>query len=201
MRGWLAICALLGGGAVAVAAAAGLVSPVQDLSVEPLAWNAAHWLRQPWTLWTAAWVHTSAGSLGGNLLALLALAVLGAAFGAGRLATLALAAAWPLTTLALLLWPEVTSYAGLGGPIHAAAAVLAVHVARRTAFKPLAVLLFAGIGLKLAIERAWIQPVAFDPSWGFNVVYAAHLAGTIAGAASALVLDWLLAPEAGTRAG
>jgi hypothetical protein len=25
--------------------------------------------------------------------------------------------------------------------------------------------------------------VAFDPSWGFNVVYAAHLTGALAGAA------------------
>ena len=201
MKGWLAICALLGGGAVAVAAVGGLVSPLQDLSQHPLAWSAAQWQQHPWTLWTAAWVHTSAGSLGGNLLALVALAVLGAAFGAGRLAALSLAAAWPLTTLALLLWPDVTAYAGLGGPIHAAAAVLAIHVARRTAFKPLAVLLFGGIGLKLAIERAWVQPVAFDPSWGFNVVYAAHLAGTVAGAGVATILDWLLARESGARSG
>ncbi len=144
-------------------------------------------------------MHTSAGSLSGNLLALAALAVLGAAFGAGRAASFALAIAWPLTTLALLLWPEVASYSGLGGPNHAAAAVLAVHVVRRTTFRPLAALLFGGIGLKLALERAWIQPVAFDPSWGFNVVYAAHLAGTVAGIACAIALDWFLEPQSHVR--
>lgn len=181
---------MLGGGAVALAWC-GMATSLQDL--EPLAWNAQSWYRQPWTLWTAAWVHTSLGSLGGNLLALAALAIIGAAVGAGGIAALALAAAWPLTTLSLLLWPQVTSYAGLGGPIHATAAVLAVHVARRTAFKPFALLLFGGLGLKLLAERAWMQPVAFDPSWGFNVVYAANLAGTVVGAGCAAVLDWWLA--------
>ncbi|HWI84017.1 rhomboid family intramembrane serine protease [Ramlibacter sp.] len=196
MRVWLAICAVLGGGAAIVAWTEGLASPFHDLAAQPLAWDAAGWLAAPWTLWTSAWVHTSAGSLTGNLLALLALAVLGAALGAGRVAALALALAWPLTTLALLLWPEVGSYGGLGGPIHAAAAVLGVHIARRTALRPLAALLFGAIGLKLLAERGWAQPVAFDPSWGFNVVYAAHLAGTLTGAWCATVLDWFLAPRA-----
>jgi hypothetical protein len=38
--------------------------------------------------------------------------------------------------------------------------------------------------------------VAFDPSWGINVVYAANLAGTLAGAACALLLGSLLDPPA-----
>jgi hypothetical protein len=80
-----------------------------------MAWRAGGWTRQPWTLWTAAWVHTSAGALAGNLLAIAALAIAGAALGAGTVAALALALAWPLTTLALLVWPQVTSYAGLDG--------------------------------------------------------------------------------------
>lgn len=196
MKAWIAICVALGGGAAAVAWTSGLASPVQDLAGYPLAWDASSWVHEPWTLWTSAWVHTSAGSLGGNLLALAALAVAGAALGAGRVAALALLLAWPLTTLSLLLWPDVASYAGLGGPIHAAAAVIGVHVARRTALKPLAGLLFGGIGLKLLAERGWAQPVAFDPSWGFNVVYAAHLAGTLMGAGCALVVSLLLQPPA-----
>jgi hypothetical protein len=196
LKAWLAICAVLGGGAAAVAWTQGLASPFDDLAGQPLAWRAASWASHPASLWTAAWVHTSLGSLAGNLLALAALAVVGAATGAGRAAAIALALAWPLTTLALLLWPDVTSYAGLGGPIYAAAAVLGVHIARRTPLQPLAVLLFGGLGIKLAAERGWTQPVAFDPSWGFNVVYAAHLAGAIAGAWCGSVLDWFLAPRA-----
>ena len=201
MKAWIAICGGLAAGGAAVAWTAGLASPVQDLAGFPLAWDASSWPREPWTLWTSAWVHTSAGSLGGNLLALAALAVSGAALGAGRVAALSLLLAWPLATLSLLLWPQVSSYAGLGGPIHAAAAVLGVHVARRTALRPLAGLLFGGIALKLLAERGWAQPVAFDPSWGVNVVYAANLAGTLAGTACALLLGVLLDPPGGGAAG
>jgi hypothetical protein len=203
VKAWLAICALLGGGAAAVAWALGLASPFQEIAGDPLAWHAVSWHVHPWTLWTAAWVHTSAGSLGANLLVLAALAIAGAALGAGRAAAAALALAWPLTTLALLVWPEVTTYAGLGGTIYAAAAVIGVHIARRTAMQPLAVLLFGAMGVKLAAERGWAQPVAFDPSWGLNVVYAAHLAGTLIGAWCASVLDWFASPrvQAGGESG
>lgn len=192
MRSWLAICGALGLGAVATAATRGLVPPFHDVAVEPMAWQAGSWIRQPWTLWTAAWVHTSAGALAGNLLAVAALAVAGAALGAGALAALALALAWPLTTLALLVWPQVTSYAGLDGTIHAAAAVLGVHLMRRTTLQALATILFGGMALKLLAERGWAQPVAFDPGWGVNLVYGSHLAGAVVGAWCAVVLDFLL---------
>ena len=191
MKAWLAICALLSGGAAAVAWSQGLASPFEDAATELLAWNAASWASHPWTLWTAAWVHTSAGSLAGNVLALAALAVIGAAVDIGRVSALALALAWPLSTLALLLWAQVSAYAGLGAPIHAAAAVLGVHLARRTPYRLLAAMLFGGLAVKLIAERAWAQPVAFDPSWGLNVVYAGHLAGTIAGACCASAFEWL----------
>jgi hypothetical protein len=190
---------LLGAGSVAVAWASGMASPVYALTAHPLAWDAQHWMGRPWTLWTCAWVHTSVGSLVGNLLALTGLAVLGAALGAGRAAAGALALAWPLTTLGLLLWPDVTGYAGLGGPIHAAAAVLGVHVLRhRQRLKPFAYLLFGALGLKLLAERGWSQPVAFDPSWGFNVVFAAHLTGMVAGALCAWAGGLLLRKPAPT---
>jgi hypothetical protein len=182
VRAWLAVCALLGGGSVLVAWLTGVAPPVPEFPAHPLAWEAASWIRHPWTLWTSAWVHTSLGNLGGNLLAILGLAVAGAALGARGAAAIALLVAWPASTLALLIWPEVTHYSGLGGPIHAAAAVLGVHLAARPAFKPFSPLLFAALGLKLLAERGWAQPVAFDPSWGFNVVYGAHLTGTLAGA-------------------
>lgn len=182
MRAWLAVCTLLAGGAALAAWLTGVAPPVPEVPAHPLAWDAAGWLRHPWTLWTAAWVHTSLGNLGGNLLAITGLAVAGAALGARRPAAIGLLVAWPLSTLALLIWPQVTHYSGLGGPIHAAAAVLGMHLAARPALKPFSPLLFAALALKLLAERAWTQPVAFDPSWGFNVVYAAHLTGTLAGA-------------------
>ena len=182
MRAWLAVCAVLGGGSVLTAWLTGVAPPVPEWPAHPLAWETARWTQHPWTLWTSAWVHTSAGNLAGNLLAIIGLAVAGAALGAQRPAAIALLVAWPVSTLALLIWPEVTHYAGLGGPIHAAAAVLGVHMAARPALKPFSPLLFAALALKLLAERAWTQPVAFDPSWGFNVVYAAHLTGALAGA-------------------
>lgn len=200
MRAWLAICAVLALGAAAAAATRGLVPPFHDVAVEPMAWRAGGWTRQPWTLWTAAWVHTSAGALAGNLLALAALAIAGAALGAGTVAALALALAWPLTTLALLVWPQVTSYAGLDGTIHAAAAVLGVHLMRRTRLQALGTILFGGIALKLLAERGWAQPVAFDPGWGVNLVYGSHLAGALVGAGCAVVLDVVLA-KPGARQG
>jgi membrane associated rhomboid family serine protease len=196
LRAWLGVCALLGAGSAAVAWLWGVDVPAQNLAAHPLAWDATGWVARPWTLWTAAWVHTAAGSLGGNLLALAALAVVGAALGASRPQAIALLVAWPLGTLALLRWPEVTSYGGLGGPIHAAAMVLAALVARRPALKPLSPLLFAGMALKLLAEQAWVQPVAFDPSWGFNVVYAAHLTGALAGAVCGWTAVLVAPPEA-----
>lgn len=191
MRAWLAVCGVLAGGSIVVVWTSGLVPGLQDLSAHPLAWDAHRWLRQPWTLWTSAWVHTSGGSLAGNLLALILLAVLGAALDIGAAAAAALTVAWPLSTLALLLWPEVNGYAGLGGPIHAAAAILGMQALRRPALKPLAFLLFGAMGLKLLAERGWTQPVVFDPSWGFNVVYAAHLTGMASGAMCGWVSELL----------
>jgi hypothetical protein len=194
LKAWLGLCAFL----AASATSAWLwdwVAPVDKLAAHALAWHAADWLARPWTLWTSAWVDTSGGRLGGELLALGALTVLGASIDAGRPAAIALLVAWPLGTLGLLLWPQVTGYGGLGGAIHAAAAVLGMHVARTPALKPLSPLLFAAMALKLLAEHAWTQPVAFDPSWGFNAVYAAHLTGALAGAACGAVAA-LFAPAA-----
>jgi hypothetical protein len=198
LKAWLAACLVLGVGAAVVAWSMGFVPVAHAVTIHPLAWDRADWINRPWTLWTSAWVHTSAGNLAGYLLALGALAVAGAALGAGRAAAAALMVAWPCATLALLLWPQVEGYAGLGGPIHAAAAVIAMHLAQRATFKPLSPLILTGLALKLATEHAWTQPVAFDPSWGINVVYAAHLTGALAGAAAAWVaLRW---PAVGRRA-
>jgi membrane associated rhomboid family serine protease len=204
LRAWLLVCGVLAGTSLAVAWVSGVVPPPHDVFLHPLAWDASRWASRPWTLWTSAWVHTSGGNLAGNLLALGALAVLGHTLGARRAAALALLAAWPLSTWALTLWPEVSSYAGLGGVIHAAAAIIGIHVAGRPELKPFSPLVFAAIGLKLIAERAWMQPVAFDPSWGFNVVYAAHLTGALAGAlcgaATRLITAMLRRPVAGDPA-
>lgn len=196
MKSWLGLCALLGLGAVAVAAWSGFVSPWWALGTHTLAWDAKYWLREPWTLWSAAFVHSAGGNLAGNLLALLAVAIVGASLRVGWSATLALFVAWPLATLGLKLWPQLGGYHGLGVVVHAAVMVLWGHVAWRSELKPLSAVLFVAMALKLLLEKAWLQPVAFDPSWGFNVIYAAHLTGAVTGAVCGLAAGaWAVSRE------
>ena len=165
---------------------AGLQPSQAGQAASLLQWDAMQWPQRPWTLWTASLVHLSGGHLLANLLALGALAVLGWSLRAGKAAAVALLVAWPLSTLALLAWPQVQQYSGLSGLIHAALAVLWAHAAVQRKAWPLSFVLLAGMGLKLLTEHAWSVPVAFDIGWGFNVVYAAHLGGTLAGAACGL---------------
>jgi hypothetical protein len=107
--------------------------------------------------------------------------LLGYATGAGRAAALAWLLCWPLVTASLALWPSVKSYAGLSGLIHAGVGVVMAHTAVFAIAKPVAFVLGCGLALKLLTERAWQTPIAFSPDWGFNVVYGAHLSGTLLG--------------------
>jgi len=177
---WPALCAGL-------ALASALVW-VGDQS-QALAWNAAQWPLHPWMLWSAALAHLSGAHLLLNLAALLVLAVLGASLGASRTAAVAVLLAWPAATAALLFWPQVTGYSGLSGLECAMLAVLALHAAGQRASRPVAWLLLALLVVKLASEQAWSVPIGYDPNWGFNVVYAAHLGGAVAGACAALALE------------
>ncbi len=182
--GWPASCALL--------ALAGLLTPLAAASGPALArwiWRADLWREQPWTLWSGPLVHFLWAPALAHALALAALAVLGWVWAARARDALALLLAWPLGTLALALWPQVGGSWGLSGTVHAAAGVLAVRAlaARRTRW--LGLLLAGGLAVKLALERGWAVPVAFDSDWGFNVVAAAPLCGTLAGAGLALLLE------------
>ncbi|HSV54660.1 MAG TPA: rhombosortase [Burkholderiaceae bacterium] len=186
MKVWLGLCALLG----VLSVVFWLLDPPSYAAAQlpsRLSWDAARWPQRPWTLWTASLVHLSGSHLVANLLALAALAVLGAALHAQRSAALALFIAWPLGTASLMLWPGVAHYRGLSGLIHAAVLALWAHTAINSIAKPVSFVLLAGIGLKLMMEHAWSQPMAFDPDWGFNVVYAAHLGGAAAGAVCGLL--------------
>jgi membrane associated rhomboid family serine protease len=184
-RAWPAVCAALALASAAfwLAARAGWLLPQHWF------WQADGWARAPWTLWTAALAHLQAAPWLGNLLALCAVAALGAALGAGRRDAAALLVAWPLATLALRLWPAVASYGGLAGPVHAAVAVLAVRARRSPRTQELGWLLLLGLIFKLALERGWAYPVGFNTNWGCNVVYAAHLTGAAVGLLAALALD------------
>lgn len=154
-----------------------------------MAWQANSWPQRPWTLWSASLVHLSGAHLLANLIALAVLGVLGACLHAGRAATLALLVAWPLGTLALWWWPQIAGYSGMSGLLNAMAAVVWAHTVLRGGAKPVSFVIFAALALKLLSEHAWSQPIAFDPNWGFNVVYAAHLTGAMAGAVCGLVFE------------
>ena len=151
-----------------------------------LHWQSATWRQQPWTLWTAPLVHLSGAHLVANIGALLCLAVLGRAQQAGRAATLAALITWPLGTLCLIAWPQITAYSGMSGLLCGMLAVLWSHATLRASQKGLSYVLFALLVLKLLSEEGWAHPIAFDPAWGFNVVYAAHFAGALAGAVCGL---------------
>ena len=185
---WPGLCLLLGLASMAVWFAHGSAA---------LAWHAASWRGQPWVLWTASLAHLSGAHLSANLVALLVLAVLGTFLQARLGAVLALLLAWPLGTLALLCWPQVSSYSGMSGLLNAMVATLWAHATLGSASKPTSLLIFAALLLKLLGEHAWSQPIAFDPNWGFNVVYAAHLAGALAGAACGLACIALLSLRRG----
>ena len=182
---WPLLCGLLALLSVAVwlAGVAGHVVPDRWM------WHHDLWRTQPWTLWTAPLLHFLWPHLLGNALALAALAVLGTALKATPRDARALLLAWPLGTLALTLWPAVGGFYGLSGLVHAAAAIVALRALADPPLRWLGLLVGGGLMIKLAIERGWAVPVAFDSAWGFNVVLAAHLASASVGAGMLLLLE------------
>jgi rhomboid family GlyGly-CTERM serine protease len=156
-----------------------------------LVWHTDGWAHHPWQLWTASLAHLSSAHLLINLAALLAMAVLGVFLQVGRSAVFACLLAWPLGTLALSLWPGIGYYSGMSGLLMAMLAVLAVFASTQAGTRGIGIFLLIVLGFKLLTEHAWSQPLAFDPRWGFNVVYAAHLTGALTGALCAGVVEWL----------
>jgi len=182
---WPLACLLL----IVASALAGLAVASGRLPPELLTWRRGDWPHAPWTLWSGALLHRLAPHALANMLALAALAVLGATLGARPRDALALLLAWPLGTLGLRCWPQVAAYWGLSGPIHAAAAVLALRALTTADTRWLGLLLGGGLSVKLALEHGWESPIGFDAGWGFNVVFAAHLSGALAGTLLALALN------------
>ena len=132
-------------------------------------------------------VHYSAAHLMANLAGAALIGLLG---GAARI-TLpmagAWAAAWPLTHLGLLAEPQLAHYGGLSGVLHAAVAVVAVHLMRGSATLPRRVgwALLAGLSIKVLSESPWKAP-SFDLALGIWVAPVAHACGALSGAACAL---------------
>ncbi len=159
-----------------------------------LDWQPALAASQPWRWWTAVFVHWSPLHLAANLLGCALVVALGRVSGADARVALAWALAWPLTQLALLSRPEVAHYGGLSGVLHAgvAAAVTALALRSRGRRRVVALLLLAGLLVKVLLERPWGPALVAGGGWDIAVVPLAHAAGTLAGGLAALGLVSLL---------
>ena len=155
-----------------------------------LDWQPQKALVEPWRWWSAAWVHLSQLHLLANLAGTVLVLALGWAAQVPARAMLAWALAWPLTHLALLLQPELTSYGGLSGVLHAGVAVVAVHLARHGSRTQRALALVIGVVLlgKVLSEAPWRGPLIHPQGWDIAVAPLAHAAGSASGA----VMAWLL---------
>lgn len=176
--GWLMLCGLAAGGALAAQA----IDPAALRWQPELAWS------QPWRAVTAAWVHFSPLHLGANLLGTALVAALGAAAGCGRRAALAWALAWPITHLALLAQPELSRYGGLSGVLHAGVAVAVWRLLRaeRGVRRAIGAALAAGLLLKLGLEAPWQGPLRQVSGWDIAIAPLAHATGAAAGVLCAL---------------
>jgi rhomboid family GlyGly-CTERM serine protease len=177
---WPAFCTVLGLGSLAA-----LGWPAASIDWQPLRAGA-----EPWRWWSAAFVHYSTMHLAANLGAC---AVVGAFGWATRLPvrwTLAFVVAWPLTHLLLLAVPGLTRYGGLSGMLHAGVAVACIGLVwrERGGRRAIGAAVFAGMLVKLLIERPWQGPIQHLPEWDIGVAPIAHVTGALAGTLCALVV-------------
>jgi len=178
-RSWIALAGLI---FVATLAA-------QALPATALDWQPGLALRQPWRWWTALFVHYSLLHLGANLLGLLLVGALGASARVPPHVTAAWFAAWPLTHLALLVQPALRHYGGLSGVLHAAVAVVAVHLLTRRPQRLIGAAILAGLAFKVVSESPWQGPVQHVDGWDIGVAPVAHACGLLAGVLCALVAE------------
>jgi membrane associated rhomboid family serine protease len=134
---WVMLAGLLCLGAVVVTAIS--AEGGSALSAAPLAnaldWQAALGLREPWRLWTCAWVHWSAAHLLVNVVGAMVVAFVGWRARLPAPAAHAWLLAWPVTQLLMAalgsdrLAAAMPHYGGLSGVLHAGAVVLGLSLA------------------------------------------------------------------------
>lgn len=161
-----------------------------------LVWNGPGAVFEPWRWWTAATVHWSALHLAANLIGCAVVAAFGLSAGVPDRACWAWFAAWPLTHLALVVRPELVSYGGSSGVLHAGVAIVAFHLARRERGQRRAIgwAVLAGLTLKVMFERPWGPVLVASPDWGFLIAPWAHGAGALVGLAGAALIDTFAPP-------
>ncbi len=186
-RDWLVLCGLHG---VASMLCWWWFEPAFRL----LVWRVDDWDQRWWTLWTTAWVHTNTPHLISNQMSLGLLTAFAWRVRPDRWCALAWFLAWPLSYLTVAWWPQVGYVMGLAGLLHAALAVLTVHLLLQRLPVPQprrwGVLLAVCLWGKLALEQAWHNPVAWDSVNDMSVVQAAWLGGAVAGTVLGLLTAW-----------
>ncbi len=134
---WVVLAGLLCVGAVIVTAicAEGGAVLASAAPARALDWQAALGLREPWRLWTAAWVHWSAPHLLVNVVGAVVVAFVGWRARLNAAAALDWFLAWPLTQLLMAalgaerVGAAMPHYAGLSGVLHAGVVVLGLSLA------------------------------------------------------------------------
>lgn len=164
-----------------------------DAPREPLSWQPSRALTEPWRAWTAAFVHWTPSHLAANLLGCAVVAAFGLAARVPVRAALAWWLAWPLAHAALALQPQLTSYGGLSGVLHAGVAIAAAHLLRhdRGRRRAIGAAVLVGLAVKLLLERPWAAPTQASAGWDFAVAPLAHLTGALAGLACIAVAEAL----------
>ncbi len=160
---------------------------------QSIEWQPSLALAEPWRFWSAAFMHWSGLHLAANLAGCVVVAAYGAAAAVDTRAALAWLLAWPLTHAALALRPELTSYAGLSGVLHAGVAIASWHLVRqaRGARRAIGVAVLLGLALKLVLECPWGPVRVQTPEWDFAVAPLAHLTGTLSGLVCAQLLSFV----------
>lgn len=139
---------------------------------------------QLWRAFTAPLAHLSFQHLVANLAGCAALGWLGHAARLPARASIAWWLAWPLTQWGLLVRPELQSYGGLSGVLHAGVAVVVVELLGRQSRRErwIGVGLLLGLLLKLWMDDP-LGPVAqVRDGWDIPIAPFAHLSGAVSGA-------------------
>lgn len=199
---WVLLGALLCLAAAVVTAACALGGrPLADAPLaHALDWQPALGLRQPWRLWTCAWVHGSAAHLLVNIAGGAAVAFVGWRARLPAAAAIAWLLAWPGTQLLMAavgsarLAPVMPHYFGLSGVLHAGVLVLGLSLAwppcrpagvRRRREHWIGLAIVAGTLAKVALEAPWSLAPRASAALGIAVAPIAHACGAGAG-----VLAW-----------
>lgn len=183
---WMALAILLGGPAAAILPIELNTPEAWPRWIEPFLLHPTNgWQQAEVSWWSCAWFHGSPAHKFANLTALFILIVLALAQRAGPSAALAWFAAWPLTHVGMIFRPELTTYIGLSGVLHAGATVLALNqiiCQDGKPFKLIGWILLIGLAIKVILmENPWNAILIPSHSSDINVAPWAHLSGIIAG--------------------